>query len=139
MDGAFDRRHSLHLAIEHGRDEALRSSRYDSLPQKFLEPGEHVYFALEGNGWSWVKPLTIVTDRRVMHLRESVLGRWSKRQEIAPGAVTGSKLSTGLFFGSVTVFAGGAAWLRTSYDRERQAKDFVDGLNGLIARGGSRP
>lgn len=104
----------------------------DDLVKKFLTTGEIVHLALDGNGWTWVDPLILATDRRVLHLRRGVLGLWSKRAEIPAREVSGASVETGFLFGTVTIASARGQRLRMRYDSESSARDFVDSINRLL-------
>lgn len=136
MSSPADRTHSLFTALERARGGPVRDGHFDVIPQRFLAPGEVVHLALEGNGWSWVDPLVLVTDRRVLRLRRGMLGFWRLRGEIPAQAVVGASLRPGLFLGRVQIRTRDGGRFGASYDREDDARRFVAGIQALL---GTRP
>lgn len=125
--------HSLFTALENARGESLASDNsFRKLPEKFLAPDEFVHLALEGEGWSYIEPLLLVTDRRLLRLREGVLGFWRKRGELPASDIIGVSLRPRLFLGRVLIRTRGSRTLRASYRKEESARRFVDGLSRLI-------
>lgn len=63
---------SLYRALDiwHDGEVFPRNRHGERFAVRFLEPRERVLHALEGQGWTLWQPLLLVTDRRVLRLRE---------------------------------------------------------------------
>ncbi|GAA1546911.1 PH domain-containing protein [Brevibacterium picturae] len=133
MNGSSGTASSLLAALNRQREKPAPLSAFTVVIDRFLDDNEIVHLALEGNGWTWVDPLMLVTDRRVLLLRRGVFGFWGKRGEIAASEVSGATLKVNLFFGRITVRSHGGKLLRMGYNWERNARDFVDSLNQMIS------
>ena len=124
---------SLISALSRQRENPAALGAFKVILRRYLDDDETVYLALEGNGWTWVDPLILVTDRRVLHLQRGVLGFWRRRREIPAAEVAGASIRTGLFFGTVTVSTHRGRRIRMWYDTEGFARDFVNSLNELVS------
>lgn len=133
MRASPDPASSLLTALNRQREEPAPLSAFKVVIDRFLDGDEIVHLALEGNGWTWVDPLMLVTDRRVLLLRCGIFGFWGKRGEIAASDVSGATLKVGLFFGRITVRSHRGTFVRMRYNWERIARDFVDTLNQMIS------
>lgn len=115
--------------------ELPRSPGWEKFAHRFLQPGERVLLALEGQGWTWVRPLLLVTDRRVLRLREA-LG-WRLLREVPASEVAGAEhVSRLLLFDSVRIHLRGGSSIRMHPDPtpgEPKAQNFVAGVNALVA------
>lgn len=133
MRDSTDPASSLLAALSRQREKPAPLSPFKVVIDRFLADDEIVHLALEGNGWTWVDPLILATDRRVVLLRRGVLGFWSKRAEIAAGDVSGATLKVSMFFGKVTVSSHSGKSIRMWYDWEGHAREFVVSLNHLVS------
>lgn len=126
--------HSLFLALDQIYERSAPRAAYKVILRKYLAPDEFVHLAFRGNGWNIADPLVLVTDRRILRLREGVFGGWVKRGEVPAPTVTGASMSSWGLFGTLTVHATGGQSFRVRYDQSKDAQAFVDGLNRLIGR-----
>nr|WP_281065058.1 PH domain-containing protein [Brachybacterium sacelli] len=101
---------------------------------KYLAPDEIVHLAFRGNGWTFMDPMLIITDRRILRLRDLGFGKWSKRGEVAARDVLGASVNRRFLFGTVEIHLRNGQALRVQYTTDTEADTFVDGLNRLIGR-----
>ncbi|GAA1848386.1 PH domain-containing protein [Brevibacterium marinum] len=124
---------TLLAALSRQREKPAPLSAFKVVIDRFLDKDEVVHLALEGNGWTWVDPLILATDRRVLLLRRGVFGFWSRLDEIAAGDVSGASLKVNMFFGKVIVSSRDGRRIRMGYDAEKHARAFVDSLNRMVS------
>ena len=135
MTGASRTASPLLAALNRHREKPAPLSAFKVVVDRFLDDGEFVHLALEGNGWTWVDPLMLVTDRRGLLLRSGVLGFWRKRGEVAARDVSGATLKGSMFSGRIIVSSHRGTFLRMMYNWEINAREFVDSLNQMISGG----
>ncbi|MBP2380661.1 PH domain-containing protein [Brachybacterium sacelli] len=126
--------HSLFLALDRISEKPVPRGAYEVILRKFLVPDEFVHLAFDGNGWTFLDPLLLVTDRRILRLREGVFGGWAKRGEVPAADVMGASVTRWILFGAVNVHARNGQSFRVHYNLEDEAQVFVEGLNRLIGR-----
>lgn len=127
---------SLLRALQPGYERPAPAAAWEGVARRFLRPGETVLLALEGEGLTWVDPLMLVTDGRVLHLRRGL--RWRLLREAPTAEARGAEYSPGLLGGRVRIRLddGSALRMRRSVSRgESLAQDFVAGVNALVAGG----
>ena len=125
---------SLLRALQPGYERPVPAAGWAGFAQRFLRPRENVLFALEGEGWTWVDPLLLVTDHRVLHLRRGF--RWRVLREVPAAEVRGAEYVPGTLSGQVRILLrdGSALRMRRNISKdEAVARGFVDGVNALIA------
>lgn len=85
------------------RNSALRFRAVDvNLPQQVLDPAETVYEVAVGAQRNDTFPLLIVTDRRVLHVMDTLRG-WTVLEEVPAPEVTGAELEKRLLSGRLRV------------------------------------
>jgi len=99
---------------------------------KYLAPDEIVHLAFRGNGWTFMDPMLIVTDRRILRLRDLGFGKWSKRGEVAARDVLGASVNRRFLFGTVEIHLRSGASFRVQYNTGSEADAFVEGLERLL-------
>ncbi|MGP9744938.1 hypothetical protein [Brachybacterium sp. AOP29-B2-41] len=128
---------SLLRALQPGYERPVPAAGWASFARRFLQSGEIVLFAFEGEGWTWVDPLLLVTDRRALHLRRGL--RWRVLREVQAAEVRGADCASGTVAGHVRILLRDGSSLRTRQNvskDEAVAQGFVDGVNRLVAGGG---
>lgn len=132
MSRSSDPTHSLFLALDRIHEKPVPRDTYGVIREKFLAPDEYVHVAFEGNGWTFLDPLLLVTDRRILRLREGVFGGWTKRGEVPASQVAGVSVRRRLLFGSVEIHLRSGASFRVQYNTDSEADAFVENLGRLI-------
>lgn len=127
---------SLVDALQVGRREPVPAAGWERFARRRLAPDETVLLALEGNGFTWWDPLLLVTDRRVIHLREWTFIGWRTVREVPARAVAGGEFRPHVLgWGPVIVRLRDGGRIRVRSKQDDAAQRFVDGLNRLIAGG----
>lgn len=108
------------------------------LPGQILGPDERVYEVAVGDPQGDTNPLLLVTDRRVLLARESLIRGWRVREEFAGPEVAGAEYRGTLLSGRLTVHArdGRTLRLRTAY---REPAEKVVALVRHLPAGGHGP
>lgn len=86
-----------------------------NLPAQVLRPEETVHDVAVGGLTSDTFPLVIVTDQRVLHVRDKIVGGWTVLREAPAADVLGAEIEKRLLTGRLRV-------------RLRQGKDITMGL-----------
>lgn len=113
------------------------SAAWEKFSRRFLQPGEKVLLALEGEGWNLVGPLLLVTDRRVLRLRDCF--GWRLLREVPAAEVLGAEHADRLLGDvvSIRLRSGGRMRMRSKTVPGSQLPEkFVAGLNALVSGGG---
>ena len=108
-----------------------------TLPQQVLDPQETVYEVAVGAQRNDTFPLLIVTDRRVLHVRERLRG-WTVLEEVPAASVTGAELEKKLLSGRLRVEVRGGRGIRMKVAEMRRSEEVAALLRHLVA-GGAPP
>lgn len=124
---------------------ALAPNREDSTPppaaawqrfaRKHLRPDETVLLALEGEGWTWWDTLLLVTDQRVVRIRQLPFQPWRVKQQAAPADLQGADFRPRLLSGIVVLRIRGARSIRVVSKTDEVSREFVDRVNALVSGG----
>lgn len=103
--------------------------------QKFLRDDETVLLALEGEGWTWWDSILVITNQRVMRMRQLPFQPWRLKQQAAPAEVLGAEFRPWPVSGIVRIRVRGKRPLRVMSASERTSRAFVDRLHVLVHGG----
>ncbi len=124
---------SLVAALQGEGETPVPPAAWERVARRFLAPDEIVLLALRGNGFTWWEPLLLVTDRRVLHLRQGAFLPCRLIRELPAQEIAGAEFrQRSIGWGPVIVrpHRGRRIWIRSNGDAPAQR--FVDGLNGLL-------
>jgi hypothetical protein len=111
------------------------AAAWQRFARKHLRPDETVLHALEGEGWTWWDTLLLITDQRVVRIRQLPFQPWRVKQQAAPADVLGAEFRPWLISGIVLIRVRGARSIRVMSETEEVSREFVDRVNALV-RGG---
>lgn len=117
--------------------EAPPAAAWQRFARKHLRPDETVLLALEGEGWTWWDTLLLVTDQRVVRMRQLPFQPWRVKQQAAPADVLGAELRPWFISGLVLIRVRGARSIRVMSANEEVSHGFVDRVNALVSGGRS--
>lgn len=114
----------------------MPAAAWERFARRRLTPDEVVLLAMEGEGFTWWDPLLLVTDRRVVHVRDWPFIGWRTVREVPAQSVIGAEFrGRALWWGSVIIRLRDGGRIRVRSKRGDVGRGLVDGLNRLIAGG----
>lgn len=128
---------SLLTALQPNYERPVPAAAWAGFARRFLQPGERALLAVEGEGLTWVDPLLIVTDRRLMRLRRGTFLGWRLLREVPPAAVVSARVEPGMLWARIVIEVAGQRSIRMHAADSDVAKGFVAGLHALLQ--GRRP
>lgn len=112
----------------------MPAAAWERFARRRLTPDEVVLLAMEGEGFTWWDPLLLVTDRRVVDVRDwPFIGRRTVREVPAQSVIGAELRGRALWWGSVIIRLRDGGRIRVRSKRGGVGRGLVDGLDRLIA------